>query len=729
MASATVSRTRSPRSGAKARSTFRRDIQGLRAVAVLVVFLDHMLGWPTGGFAGVDMFFVISGFLITGLLLREYESTGHISFKRFYTGRAKRIFPAATLVLIATVIVGSLVFTAQRATSITWDAVWAFLFGANWNFAVAGTDYFQQGGAVSPLQHYWSLSVEEQFYFVWPWLLLALLYVFARRSNVTTVRVRAVAGCAIGVIAAASFAWALVQSVDAPTVAYFSTFTRAWELGVGALIAVVAPSLGRIPSRVRPILAYLGLALMVISCLILTSETPWPAPGAVLPVLGTALVIISGIGQQASHLWPLTNPVAVYVGDISYSLYLWHFPVIVFGTALFPNAGLPVYLGIAVAGFGLAIATYHAIERPLWKSPLGSRRSRSEWRRWRADHGPQAARGGLLGLAVTAVTLVAVALLPFTTTSAQSAGPQPVRTFSFGTDSATEAPSALVDIRRQVTEAAAQRTWPELTPSIDAVGPASKVSAWVQDGCLALESGAEDDPATTAERCVYGDPAGEKTVMLLGDSVGISWFPALESALAANGWRILVHTMHQCPVSDVTVLRADKSAHPDCDPYRAWTFEQVQAIRPDLIVIGQADNTLDRLASGAKGADARLEVEGGTVAALRALSGAASTIAVLTAPPSAPPILECYSSAGTPAACATPPNDQHRSMNNALAAAVGNIGPGVELINTDALFCSSTCPAFVGNVVVRADRTHLTETYARHLGPAMAELLSGSLQG
>ena len=147
----------------------------MRAFAVLVVILDHLFHWPTGGFSGVDIFFVISGFLITGLLLREWERTDHISFLGFYSRRVRRIVPAATLVLICTVIAAQLVAPVGLRNSVKTDALSAFFFVSNWHFLSVGTDYFQQDLPPSPLQHYWSLSIEEQFYFIWPWLLLALL--------------------------------------------------------------------------------------------------------------------------------------------------------------------------------------------------------------------------------------------------------------------------------------------------------------------------------------------------------------------------------------------------------------------------------------------------------------------------------------------------------------------------------------------------------------------------
>ncbi len=217
---------------------FRPDVEGLRALAVVAVIVDHLFDWPSGGFVGVDVFFVISGFLITGLLLKEYERTKTISFLDFYKRRVRRIMPAALLVLVVSTAVSFLVFNVVRAQASLWDAIWSALFVSNWHFASAGTDYFASDGPISPFRHYWSLSVEEQFYLVWP-VLIFLVITFARRRTPKNRVKRArlftqTIGITVGVLIVASLAWGFYETSARPTVAYFSTFSRAWELGIGA---------------------------------------------------------------------------------------------------------------------------------------------------------------------------------------------------------------------------------------------------------------------------------------------------------------------------------------------------------------------------------------------------------------------------------------------------------------------------------------------------------------
>ena len=308
-----MSSTAQLRRAPKVASGVRADVQGLRALAV-------------------DVFFVISGFLITGLLLREHERTNHISFTAFYQRRIKRIIPAATLVLLVTLATALLFFNRGRFDRTFWDAIWAFFSTANWHFAATDTDYFLADGPVSPLQHYWSLSIEEQFYFVWPWLMLAVLILAAK---VGVNRRRLVTGLVMAIIIGASFVRAMFDTQANPTLSYFSTLTRAWELGVGALIAITAPWWSQLPARMRPVLAWVGLLGII-------GTVPFPAPWAVLPVVATALVLAAGIGGEQRFLVPLTNRVSGCLGNISYSLYLWHFPVIIFaGTLIRPSS--PVY--------------------------------------------------------------------------------------------------------------------------------------------------------------------------------------------------------------------------------------------------------------------------------------------------------------------------------------------------------------------------------------------------
>lgn len=204
----------------------RADIQGLRAVAVIAVIVNHVIAWPSGGFAGVDVFFVISGFLITGLLLRDHEQHGKISLAGFYARRVRRIVPAALTVIVVTAAVGYFLFNRARSMSTIWDGVYSLLFVANWRFTALGTDCFHATDPASPLQHYWSLSVEEQFYLVWPWLVIIVLAVAVKLLR-SPHRARVALGIVMAALVAVSFLYAVQQTASSPAAAYFSTFSRA----------------------------------------------------------------------------------------------------------------------------------------------------------------------------------------------------------------------------------------------------------------------------------------------------------------------------------------------------------------------------------------------------------------------------------------------------------------------------------------------------------------------
>ena len=336
---------------------FRPDIEGLRGLAIAAVVLFHA-GVPGvgGGYIGVDVFFVVSGFLITSLMLREVADTGGLSLARFYARRARRILPAAAVVLVGVVLAGYHWLGFLRGDEIAADARWAALFAANFNFAAQGVDYLQSQAAPSPLQHFWSLAVEEQFYFVWPAVLVLLIWLGLRHATPVV----------LGLAVTASLACSIVQTGG--TWAYFSPATRAWELGAGCLLALAGGRLHRLPPTVARVMAGVGLAGIVVAALSFDDGTPFPGYLAALPVLATVLVL-AGRGEALLAVGPLR-----WLGRISYPLYLWHLPVLMIGEqAHGPLNGLE-RLALVLVSVALATLTYACVENPIRRSP-GLRRS------------------------------------------------------------------------------------------------------------------------------------------------------------------------------------------------------------------------------------------------------------------------------------------------------------------------------------------------------------------
>ena len=342
----------------------RPEIQGLRAVAVLLVVLYHLWpGWVRGGFIGVDVFFVISGFLITGNLLREVQRTGRVSLADFWARRARRLLPAAFLVLATTAL--SIFFFVPR---LMWQQFFkevgaAGLYVENWSLARDAVDYLASSTAPSPVQHYWTLSAEEQFYIGWPLLVLVALTVagvFRWRRSLTVSATLAAATLASLVIS-------LWQTMHNPGVAYFSTYTRAWEFGAGALLACVAGS-RTVRSRTRgTVLSWGGLLVIVCLSLVFSNETAMPGTAAVYVVAASLAVIVAG---NSSHPWSSTRlltwrPVTL-IGDISYSIYLWHWPFLVILPYLIDRPpGFLARVLILVATVAAAWLTKIVVEDPV----------------------------------------------------------------------------------------------------------------------------------------------------------------------------------------------------------------------------------------------------------------------------------------------------------------------------------------------------------------------------
>jgi peptidoglycan/LPS O-acetylase OafA/YrhL len=352
----------------KKRSGFRADVQALRAVAVLTVVLYHAhIPYLTGGYVGVDVFFVISGFLITGLLVREKDRTGRISIKKFYGRRMRRIMPAAALTMIATAVASYHWLGYIRGAHIAEDAQWSSVFLANVHYAAVGTDYLNSQDPPSTLQHFWSLSVEEQFYVVWPvmFLVLALL---GRRY-----RSRWLAVVPVVAVVAVSYAFSIWYTAESVTSAYFSPFTRACELGAGALLAVNMPALKRIPRPWSLVLSIGGMLGILTTAFTFTDATTFPGAMVALPVLATCAVLAGGSAAGAND----TRLNSVYaakpvqwIGLWSYSLYLVHWPILTIAEQRLghvPSAQTRVLL---VAGaIALAFLSYTFVENPvrMWR--------------------------------------------------------------------------------------------------------------------------------------------------------------------------------------------------------------------------------------------------------------------------------------------------------------------------------------------------------------------------
>ena len=354
-------------------------MEGLRAIAVLLVLVYHAgVGSVSGGFVGVDVFFVVSGFVITNQLLREVESTGRLSLMGFYGRRAKRLLPAAGLVLVVTAVGSWLLTSRVQWQQIGGDIVGAAVYVVNWVFASRSVDYLAEDVEPSPVLHYWSLAVEEQFYLIWPVVIIVLLWVLRRRAHraagpqglpprETVVPQRR--HLAIGLllmIVLPSLVFSVVYTALRPSEAFFITPTRLWELGAGALVALGAGAWARWSPGWGAVLAWVGVAAVVASGFLVDTATPWPGYAALVPVLGTAAVIVGGYTHSRwSPAGLLGTAPMVWIGGLSYSLYLWHWPLLRFWDWQFGPPSVTVGLLIVAASVGPAWLSYRFVESPI----------------------------------------------------------------------------------------------------------------------------------------------------------------------------------------------------------------------------------------------------------------------------------------------------------------------------------------------------------------------------
>lgn len=717
MTRAVLEHSRESRGGrAGSRRAFRYDVEGLRALAIVLVVVDHAFNWPAGGFIGVDVFFVISGFLITGLLLKEHERDGRISFSAFYRRRIRRIIPASWLVVAVTVAASGTIYLATRFHQIVGDAVWTVLFAANWRFAAQGVDYFASTQEPSPLQHYWSLAVEEQYYLVWPLLLLLALTLGSRVGNS-----RRTATVVASVLLVVGFAWSLVGTATDPTVAYFSTFTRMWELMAGSLLALLAGRLTGLPGWSRPWLQWGGLVAVIAAAFLIRPDSAFPAPGALLPVLGTVAVIAGGTDSRRSSTFvPLTNPVARYLGRISYSLYLWHWPALILIGAALPGTGLGAVLIALAAALGLSVLSFHFVEDPIrrsgWLEPRSARRARVPKPQPRK---PVALIAGacalLVGAAGTGVIMDRAAR-----SDASAAVPAPAP--------ATTAPASDADsaIRNGVVAALSATRWPAgLHPALADVGTSAPPE--LTESCV-------NDWDTVKKSCTYGSDSAPKTVMVVGDSTAISWLPALRKTFAPDEWRIVSFGKYGCPAASISVRGPGGAANAGCDVHRRWVLDQVQTLHPDVVIVGEAEGYIDTLPGGQSGRAAmdRWKAALGETLGKIAAGAPNAEIHVLSAPPAAPNVASCATARSVPADCEAriAPAWHHTSTAEQEAVAQAQAaGARVDYIDTHEWVCADErCPAFASGILIRSDLNHFTQAYSEFLATGLIERLHPDTQ-
>lgn len=674
---------------------FRRDIEGMRAVAVLLVVLYHAkVPLFSGGYVGVDVFYVISGFVVTTVLLREYANTGSISILGFYARRARRLLPAAVLVLIAT-LVAAWWWLPLQLQWIATQAIASAAYCVNFLLARNSVDYLDSMRRESPLEHYWSLAVEEQFYLCWPLLLIALL-VAARRMSAARHRAggRTVLLAVVGAVAVLSFALGVWLTSTAPGWAYFGSPARAWELLVGALLALGLGTVRRLDARVATALTWIGLAAVLAAALMFDGTTRFPGYAALLPVAGAAAVIAGGcVAHRRGAGGLLAVAPLQWIGRLSYSWYLWHWPFLVIGTTLLGGTGSSWQrLALVVGALAAAVVTYRLVEDPL-------RRARAlRGRPW-----PTVGLAATASVVVVAVAVSAVLLRPTV------AGPgSPVDTAGVLAASA--------DVERDLARlVAASATTAAVPANLDP--PLPQVTADIptvfQDGCVVLRI-----PDTTTDHpCVYGDPTASRTMVLLGDSHAGSWFPALRELATVRGWRLIVMVKGFCSAASVRFhLNSVNRPYDECVQWRDRALERIGELRPELVITSSTNYTFGDPVGRFTDRD-QVWADGwaGTVARLRA--GGSQVVLIGDVPWLPSTVVDCLAvHLGDARTCHGAVGDVVLEPRRRQLIADAVARHGATVIDPTPWFCTATvCPALVGNVVTLRDGNHISATYSQLL--------------
>jgi peptidoglycan/LPS O-acetylase OafA/YrhL len=724
-----------PKHGAK-----RLDLQGLRAIAVLLVALNHArIPFLSGGYIGVDVFFVLSGFFITGLLLREgfgnQDGLGRISMRNFYARRARRILPAACLTLLVTSLAVYFVYDLMGADFLATkttleDAFSAALFFANFHFISTANNYFAQATTTmpSPFQHFWSLSVEEQFYVVWPSLLALTFYgcrrwirlpvrkhhssveqgVIGRSGQAVIEHQRRQATWIIGILIAAVSIGSLVWSIQAtganPQAAYFSTPVRVWEFGIGAGLSLLAARPRKLPKRVVALLGWIGIAMIVIAAVIFSSITVFPGYTALLPVIGAGLVILAGMDPIKLSVGRLLawRPLTV-IGDRSYAFYLWHYPVLII-TWQAVGRVLPAGDNIAllVGAFALSSVTYALYENPLrFASWMGG---------WRIALMAPVATGlavlaAVVPIAVFNSALSSAAIVSRSASIAQLK-PAPGQPDPVSLTDATPIPEVVTAVRLAEQHAALPQA---IVPSLSELEQEnSHISYDTPSGCTPAFG-----PGVSAHVCRLGDPTSKTIVAVIGDSHSGMWIPALVADGRAQGFAVVPLGKPGCLL---TAIGKNRSGWP-CASWYHWALGQDHQLHP-LATIVEFQMGPDQQAHPTTAASD-----------LQAVLGSVTNAVLLVDPPDqTQQPSTCITGSGADMEhCSSPVGTTYRPLMDDLSKMAAQ--EHYPAIPTLQWFCADNiCPMVINHTLTTRDKSHFTMEYSAELAPVLGSELKPILK-
>lgn len=656
-------------------SGIRPEIQGLRAIAAMAVVLFHI--WPhfaPGGYAGVDVFFVISGFLITSLLIRESQKTGQIHLGTFYWRRLWRLIPLALFVIFAVGVFTPLLLPPSQWKQVAIESVSSAFYFQNWQLAAMSVDYLASEDAPSPLQHYWSLSIEEQFYIFWPALIM-LTYGISRRREMSFIKNLT---ALIVVVSAASLLSSIQLAWNGSSSGYFLTQARIWELGLGACLSILSLQQRQGNETANNIMGLIGLVAICLSIFLFSEQTPFPGYAALLPTLGTVLVIRAGeTGAWLSAYRLLKNEPFQWLGDRSYSIYLWHWPIVIF-YKMSVSEEIGLFTGAGLLALTLALSTLSKkYVEDRFRHPVMT----FQW--W------QRATPFLLFL------------------------PLPLILWGWSYHQISDQ-KAYIKAHSEAYPGA-RALLPDAIPiSARYVSPPLAMSrfdkaAVYTNGCHLADNDIEP------VGCTYGNPDGALKVFLIGDSHAVNWVPAFKILAQKHGWNATSYTKSACGLMPILTSRND---HPytACLEWGRKMNALIQQEKPDLVITTQSRT---KGLPPENNASVPQTIEAGLKAEWQMIEATGARVVAIADTPTWPV---------DPDVCLF--RDRHCSIpvdptwkaDPIIEAA--NEMPSVTLINLDHFFCpDQICPAVIGNVIVWRDRQHVTQTYSRSLAPTLDDSL------
>lgn len=656
---------RGPRPG------FRGDVDGLRAVAILLVIAYHGLvpGFG-GGFVGVDVFFVISGYLITTNLLKQFDSGEPIRLRSFWARRMRRLAPALTLLNVCVLLAAVVVVSPLFWSGVVKEVLAASLYVSNLFYAREAQDYFTADLSRSVGLHTWSLGVEEQFYLLWPLLMLAAGWIAARRAAWSR---RSVLVTTLAVVTVVSFAISVITTMRGRPTSFYGLGSRAWEFGLAGLLACAGRWLSAHRSPLAAgIAGWVGTALLAVGLIFIGHGASFPGFAALIPVGATLLLITAGtIGWSPVSTLLAARPMQA-IGRVSYSWYLWHWPAIVFATVVLDDS-VGVRTAASIASLLPAIAAYRYVEQPLRRSV--------RWARPRTTYAVVAS--------VTVVMIAASSGVYLLGRSAIAADPLLARL-----DAAQESPLGDTDCRPP-------------RPSIDV-------------------------PSTDV--CELGEPGASRTMILVGDSHAQHWMSGLDEAGRLLDVRVLVRWSHDCPFTDTHTTLAFNPRVPDrwCRSRVKSTRSIINDVRPDLVVIsnwagylGRISNHDDRVPAS-EPAQLALWRGGLTAIASSLRSEGIGVVVMEDSPTFAVDPIRCLAETESVASCTL---SRSASLSGVAAlrdaSRVAAADAGVPTIDAMDLTCLETaCPPIIDDQVVYRDSNHITAEFAASRAEPLAEQLA-----